>query len=77
MPKHRADKYQGRPCHAPTHTPKRWTRCTGLHTIPDRPRRDDQGDSGTLDRLQCVRQSVQFRTLNFIHIYMDMFYQKH
>lgn len=29
----RAGKYQGR-----TRTPGRWTRCTGLHSIPDRPR---------------------------------------
>lgn len=29
---------QGRPRHAPTHTPGHWTRCTGLHSIPDRPR---------------------------------------
>lgn len=27
---------------APTHTPGRWTRCTGLHPIPDRPRGADQ-----------------------------------
>lgn len=36
-------RQQGRPCqmqgkqrHAPTHTPGRWTRCTGLHSIQDR-----------------------------------------
>lgn len=33
---------QGRPRHAPTHTPGRWTRCTGLHSIPGRPRRADR-----------------------------------
>ena len=33
---------QGRPRHAPTHTPGHWTRCTGLHSIPDRPRRADR-----------------------------------
>lgn len=26
---------QGRPRHAPAHTPGRWERCTGLHPIPD------------------------------------------
>lgn len=29
-----------------THTPKRWTRCTGLHSIPDRPRRVDRTGGG-------------------------------
>lgn len=36
----RAGKYQGRPCHD---TPGRWTRCTGLRSIPGRPRRNDRG----------------------------------
>lgn len=69
-------KYQGRPCKA-RHTPGRWARCTGMYSIPDRPRRVDRG--GGVDGLpaQYVRQSVQFRTLNFIHIYMDMFCKKH
>lgn len=31
---------------APTHTPGRWTRCTGLHSIPGRPRRVDQDGAG-------------------------------
>jgi hypothetical protein len=29
-----------------THTPGRWTRCTGLHSIPDRPRRVDRNGGG-------------------------------
>ena len=29
-----------------THTPGRWTRCTGLHPIPDRPRRVDRTGGG-------------------------------
>nr|DAH46202.1 MAG TPA: hypothetical protein [Caudoviricetes sp.] len=33
--------------HAPTHTPGRWTRCTGLHSIPDKPRLVDQDGGGT------------------------------
>jgi hypothetical protein len=37
---------QGRPRHAPTHTPKRWTRCTGLHSIPYRPRGADRNGGG-------------------------------
>nr|DAE53511.1 MAG TPA: hypothetical protein [Caudoviricetes sp.] len=32
--------------HAPTHTPGRLTRCTGLHLIPDRPRRADRDGGG-------------------------------
>ena len=69
-------RQQRRPCqmqarpptasHAPTHTPKRWTRCAGR-----------SGRRRMLDCLQCVRQSVQFRTFIFIHIYMDIFCQKH
>ena len=31
---------------APTHTPGRWTRCTGLHPIPDRPRGADRDGAG-------------------------------
>ena len=45
----RADKYQGIP------PPKRWTRCTGLHSIPDRPRRADRNGGGTLEGVKCVR----------------------
>ena len=36
----RADKYQCIP------QPGRWTRCTGLHSIPDRPRRDNRTGRG-------------------------------
>ena len=39
-------KYQGRPCRAPSHTPGHWTRCTGLHSIPDEPRRVDRDGGG-------------------------------
>ena len=39
-------KMQGKPRHAPTHTPGRWTRCTGLHSIPDRPRGGDRYGGG-------------------------------
>ncbi len=28
------------------HTPGRWTRCTGLHPIPDRPRQADRNGGG-------------------------------
>jgi len=45
----RADKYQGIP------PPKRWTRCTGLHSIPDRPRRADRNGGGVLEVVECVR----------------------
>jgi hypothetical protein len=37
-----------------THMPGRWTRCTGLHSIPDRPRRDDRTGCGALDCLRNV-----------------------
>ena len=37
----RADHAHNRPHTA--HTPGRWTRCAGLHSIPDRPRRDRSG----------------------------------
>ena len=44
----RADKYQGIP------PPKRWTRCTGLHSIPDRPRRADRNGGGVLGVSETV-----------------------
>lgn len=37
------------------HTPGRWTRCTGLHSIPDRPRRADRDGGGVLEGGQRVR----------------------
>lgn len=37
-----------------TRTPERWTRCTGMHTIPDRPRWADHAGGGTLDGVECV-----------------------
>ena len=46
---HRPCQMQGRPPttgRAPPHTPGRWTRCTGLHSIPGRPRRVDQDGAG-------------------------------
>lgn len=55
-------KYQGRPCKA-RHTPRRWTRCTGLHSIPDRPRLDDRTGCGVLDCLCNVSETEQIRTL--------------
>lgn len=36
-----------------THTPGRWTRCTGLHSIPDRPRRADRTGGGCWN-VQCL-----------------------
>lgn len=53
----RADKYQGIP------PPKRWTRCTGLHSIPDRPRRADRNGGGVLG----VSETVQIWTTQFYH----------
>nr|DAF63356.1 MAG TPA: hypothetical protein [Siphoviridae sp. ctvI513] len=32
----------------PTRTPGRWTRCTGLHSISDRPRRVDRDGGGVV-----------------------------
>lgn len=55
---------QGRPPtagRAPTHTPKRWTRCTGLHSIPDRPRRADRTGGGCW-RAWSVSETEQIRT---------------
>ena len=40
----RADHAHNRPHTA--HTPGRWTRCTGLHSIPDKPRRADRDGGG-------------------------------
>lgn len=40
---------QGRPPttgHTPAYTPGHWTRCTCLHSMPDRPRRVDRDDGG-------------------------------
>lgn len=48
-------RQQGKPRHAPTHTPGRWTRCTGLHSIPDRPRRADQDGGGAGERAACPK----------------------
>jgi hypothetical protein len=36
------------------HTPGRWTRCTGLHSIPDRPRGGDRAGCGTLEGVQLL-----------------------
>lgn len=44
------------------HTPGRWTRCTGLHSIPDRPRRDNRTGRGALDCLRIVSETVQIWT---------------
>ena len=52
----RADKYQCIP------QPGRWTRCTGLHSIPDRPRRDNRTGRGALDCLRIVSETVQIWT---------------
>ena len=52
---------QGKPRHAPAHTPKRWARCTGLHSIPDRTR----GVIGTAAgrwKAWSVSETVQKRT---------------
>lgn len=38
-----------------THTPGLWTRYTGMHSIPDRPRRADRNCGGTLKGVECVR----------------------
>ena len=57
---------QGRPPttnSAPTHTPGRWTRCTGMHSIPDRPRRVDRGGAGGLDSLRGASETEQKWTL--------------
>lgn len=54
---------QGRPRHAPTHTPGRRTRCTGLYQIPDRPRLDDRTGCGVLDYLYNVSETEQIRTI--------------
>ena len=51
---HRPRQMQGKPPtagRAPTHTPGRWTRCTGLHLIPNRPR----GEIVTAKELECMR----------------------
>lgn len=57
-------KYQGRPCKA-RHTPGRWTRCTGLHPIPDRPRLDDRTGCGALDCLRNVSDRARPNGQNY------------
>lgn len=52
------------------HTPGRWTRCTGLHPMPDRPHRADWDGAG----LDCLR-SVSGKVYNFgryiyTHLYL-------
>ena len=42
-------KYQGRPRNE-RHAPGRWTRCTGLRPIPDRPRWEDRTGGGARGR---------------------------
>ena len=51
---------QGRPRHAPTHTPGCWTRCTGLHSIPDRPRWDDRTGCGALEGVAACPKLCRF-----------------
>ena len=67
----RADHAHNRPHTA--HTPGRWTRCTGLHSIPDRPRRVNRDGGGAGGRAQCVRQSVQIRTL-YLYSFISVFF---
>ena len=69
------DRQQGRPCqmqgrprHAPTHTPKRWTRCTGLHSIPDRPRGNDRYGG-----MAMGARSVSGKVYNFGHLFLSIF----
>ena len=47
---------------APTHTPGCWPRCTGLHTIPDRPRWADRDGGGVLEGVECVRNCADMDT---------------
>ena len=44
------------------HTPGRWTRCTGLHSIPGRPRRADR-DGGAGMRSACMLRAQRFYML--------------
>ena len=39
------------------HTPGHWTRCTGLHSIPDRPRRDDRNGGKRWGLAVCPKLS--------------------
>ena len=43
-------------------TPGHWTRCTGLHSIPDKPRRVDQDGGGGLEGVRRVSETEQKRT---------------
>lgn len=56
----RADKYQGIP------PPKRWTRCTGLRSIPDRPRGQIVTAAGRW-RAWSVSETVQIWTTQSYH----------
>lgn len=64
---------QGRQRHAPAHTPGRWARCTGMHSIPDRPRRADRTCGGCW-RAWSVSETEQIRTrtsrIASIHIFV-------
>lgn len=61
-------RQQGRPRHAPAHTPGRWTRYTGLHPIPDRQCRTDRTCGG------CWRAgSVSGKVYNFGRSILSIF----
>lgn len=64
---HRPCQLQGRPPttdHTPTRTPGRWTRCTGLRPIPDRPRRVDR-DGGGLEGVRSVSDRARPNGQNY------------
>lgn len=59
---------QGRPRRTPAHTPGRWARCTGLHSIPDRPRRVDRTGGG-----RWRAGSVSGKVYNFGRLFLSIF----
>ena len=50
------------------HTPGRWTRCTGLHSIPDRPRGVDRNGCG-----RWRAWSVSGKVYNFGRLFLSIF----
>lgn len=68
-------RQQGKPRHAPAHTPGRWTRCTSLHSIPDRPRRADRTGGGCWTVCNVFGKVYNFGRL-FLSIFIWIYFTK-
>lgn len=63
----------GQTTQSTTHTPKRWTRCTGLHPIPDRPRRVDRDGGGGWTACNVFGKVYNFGRL-FLSIFIWIYF---